>query len=797
MLATRNRYRACSQHRADRNESVTLFGGHKGSTAIVRLSRKSIDLPILGRGPIFFVAMASVFGFAATADAAGGSGEAAGAGGHGELLLLAQIVLLMLIGRGIGEVMQRFGQPAVIGQLLAGLILGPSLFGWVWPQAHDLIFPKDPAQKNLIVGLSDIGVLLLLLLTGMETDLKLVRKVGAPAVATTAMGILAPFAGGFALGQVLPDSLLTSPSHRLIASLFLGTALSISSIKIVAMVVREMKFMRRNLGQIIVASSIMEDTTCWILISLILGIARSGQPALGSLAMTVIDTALFIVLSYTVGRRAVFWLIRYVNDTFVSEYAVITAILIVMCVMALITQAIGVNTVLGAFVAGVLIGESPILSQHIQDQLRGFITAFMMPIFFGISGLSADLTILKDGHLALLTLAVVAVASLMKFTGAFSGGLISRLSLRESFAVGCGMNARGSTEVIVATIGLSTGALTQNLYTMIVTMAVLTTMAMPPMLRTALKSLPMEDEERQRLEKERVDALGFLGRFERVLTTADDSRNGRLASHLAGFIAGQRGKPVTVLHFADIGAGDSDAAKEIKIKLAEVVSDGAQRGGQSAREEMGDDHAGESHVSARTESDRTEDGVIEEAEKGYGLLFIGLTAMATPDGAFSPDVDRLAMGFKGPLALAIADRREIAPETTAWRILSPFNGTEASRRGVEIALAFSSAKENAIETVLVGEAKNPGRPSSAQRDAERGILDDLTALAGRYGHGDLRTASRTDMAPAEAIVEQARAVGANIIVMGATRRVGDALYLGETVEGVLRRWKQAIVLVVT
>src|SRR6185437_1084521 len=243
------------------------------------------------------------------------------------------------------------------------------------------------------------------------------------------------------------------------------------------MVVREMNFMRRNLGQIIVASAIMEDTVGWVIISITLGIAGAGGFAIGSLAKTVIGTIVFLIVSYTIGRKLVFWLIRWVNDTFVSEYAVVTAILIVMCLMALTTQAIGVNTVLGAFVAGVLVGESPILSDQIQNELRGFITAFMMPIFFGMSGLSADLTILKDPNLAVLTLGLIAIASLGKFAGAFTGGIVSGLSSRESLALGCGMNARGSTEVIVATIGLTMGALTQNLYTMIVTMAVITTMA--------------------------------------------------------------------------------------------------------------------------------------------------------------------------------------------------------------------------------------------------------------------------------------------------------------------------------
>ena len=242
---------------------------------------------------IALIAAACLFAVSAFAAAQEAAGESA-LGGSREVILVAEIALLLLVGRGLGEVMQRFGQPAVIGQLLAGLILGPSLFGWLWPEAHSLIFPDDAAQKSLIAGISNIGVMMLLLLTGMETDLKLVRQVGAPALTVTAAGVAVPFLCGFTLGEFLPDSILPDPSHRLVAALFLGTALAISSIKIVAMVVREMNFMRRDLGQIIVASAIMEDTIGWVIISITLGIAGAGGVALGSLAETVIGTLLFL-----------------------------------------------------------------------------------------------------------------------------------------------------------------------------------------------------------------------------------------------------------------------------------------------------------------------------------------------------------------------------------------------------------------------------------------------------------------------------------------------------------------------
>src|SRR6202012_5284287 len=187
------------------------------------------------------------------------AGNGASGSGKAEGILVAEVLLLLIVGRVLGEGMQRIGQPALMGPLLAGIILGPSLFGWVWPQAQHFIFPKDEAQKGMIDGLSQIGVLFLLLLTGMETDLGLVRKSGWAAVAIALCGIAFPFACGFALGEYGPVAVFgVSGSGHLATSLFLGTALSISSIKIVAMVIREMNFMRRNLGQVIVATAIME-----------------------------------------------------------------------------------------------------------------------------------------------------------------------------------------------------------------------------------------------------------------------------------------------------------------------------------------------------------------------------------------------------------------------------------------------------------------------------------------------------------------------------------------------------------
>ena len=161
---------------------------------------------------------------------AAAAGNGATGSGHAEALLVAQLLALIVAGRLLGEAMQRIGQPALMGQLLAGILLGPSLLGWVWPAGENFLFPSDAAQKGMIDGIAQLGILLLLLLTGMETDLALARKVGAKSFAITVAGVAVPFACGFALGEFLPSSMLPNPDQRIVAALFLGTALSISSL---------------------------------------------------------------------------------------------------------------------------------------------------------------------------------------------------------------------------------------------------------------------------------------------------------------------------------------------------------------------------------------------------------------------------------------------------------------------------------------------------------------------------------------------------------------------------------------
>ena len=709
-----------------------------------------------------------------------------------EFLLIAQIGLLIAVGRGLGEIMQRIGQPSVIGELLGGLLLGPSVFGWLWPAAQHAIFPPSPEQKALIEGLAQFGILLLLLLTGMETDLKLVRKVGRPAFFISVAGIVVPFACGFALGQALPQSLLPHPEARLVASLFLGTALSISSVKIVAVVVREMNFMRRNLGQIIVATAVLDDTIGWIIIAVIFSLASSGHLDVMSLAKAVGGTLVFLAVSLTVGRRLVFKLIRWANDNLVSSGAVITIIILLMSAMAMTTQLIGVHTVLGAFVAGVLVGESPILTGQIDEQLRGLISSLFMPVFFGLAGFSADLTVLKDPTLLMLTGALILIASVGKFGGAFVGGALGGLSGRESLALASGMNARGSTEVIIATIGLSMGVLSQNMFTMIVTMAVITTMAMPPMLRAALARVPLGKDEKARLEREEAEAKGFVSNLERMLLAVDESVNATFAATIAGLVAGTRGLPITVLH---VGA---QAKSQEKKKGEEESAENTVRNAAKAIAELDEENASRDvDVTTRSRRARPKDAVADEARKGFDLLVVGMDKVVGAKGGYDKRIDEVTRGFEGPIALVAARGKHLEqPATNVFRILVPVSGSGVSRRGAEVAIALARTSLAPMQVVYVATTrdKTPRHSASMSLMHEEAILKDIGTLASRYDVG-VHTIMHASMSPDTAILREIRNTGADLVVMGVDRVQGDTLNFGGVAASVIEQSEVSVLLV--
>jgi Kef-type K+ transport system membrane component KefB/nucleotide-binding universal stress UspA family protein len=700
---------------------------------------------------------------------------------HTLAIFIAQLILLLLVGRVLGEGMNRLGQPALFGQLLAGVLLVPSVFGLLLPDLRLVIFPDDKTLKAMIDAVSQIGILLLLLLTGMETNLALVQRRRRAVISSSLGGIAVPFACGVALAYALPASVVPAHENQLVTALFLGTALAISSVKIVAMTLMEIGVIRRDIGQLILATAILDDTIAWIIIAVIAGIAAHGHVDLASVGASLAGTALFLAFCLTIGRRLVGRLIVWVNDHMTIEMPVITAILIVMLTLALTTDLIGVHTALGAFIAGIMIGQSPILTEHIEGELRGFIIAFFSPVFFAVAGLGMDLRTLMNPTLLLFTLAVILVASVGKFAGALIGGKAGGLTTRESLALATGLNARGSTEVIIASIGLAMGALSSELYTMIVAMAVVTTMAMPPTLRWMMARVPMGDDEARRLEKEEAELTQSLPKMERALVYVDDSANGRLAAQLAGLFAGRQQMLTTVLeHSPPDKSGEQ--------------SGGREQTAEAARTTTGLADAGDGLVLARPAGNG--ETLEREITRGYDIAFVGLERpFATSDRHFEEKLQELLTKFAGPVAIAVNGAGAAGPADIPLDILLPASGTQDARLATEIALSLAHASKGKITALHVF---HPQDDTALLRGRARrqgmSVLVDVHRLGKRSGV-PVKGLTATNIHPEAEIRRALRGGRFDLMVLGTSLRQGETKFLGPRMANLLRGVRTPVLLI--
>ena len=336
--------------------------------------------------------------------------------GHQLFLFIIQFALLLTSARVLGEMMKRYSQPPVFGELLAGIVLGPSLLGWLFPSLSSVLFPADVQQYHLLELISWLGMIFLLLFTGLETDLALLRRLGRPAALASLLGIIVPFAFGYLLGTTIPDHLLVNPEQRLIFQLFLGTALAISAVPVIAKILLDLDILKRNIGAIIMAAAIVDDIAGWTILSMLMGMMAKGTLDVTAVVQGVASTMAFVGVALVVGVRVVRRVLRWVDERVQVEEAHITAILVVTLVCAAITEAIGIHAVFGAFVAGVLFAQSPRVRANALEKLVGVVQGVFTPVFFAFVGLRVDLTQLQDPRLVGLVLVTACAGKLIGCT---------------------------------------------------------------------------------------------------------------------------------------------------------------------------------------------------------------------------------------------------------------------------------------------------------------------------------------------------------------------------------------------
>jgi Kef-type K+ transport system membrane component KefB len=340
-----------------------------------------------------------------------------------------------------------------------------------------------------------VAVLLLVGLTGIELDLAMIRRRTATAVRVSVAGLVIPLGLGIGLGFPLARMLGTGHREVPVFALFLGVAMCVSAIPVIAKTLMDMNIIHRDVSQLTLAAGMVDDAFGWFMLSVVSAVAIGGLTT-GKVILALAYLLLVVALALVVGRPVVRYALRLSSG---SDEQTVAAAAAMILLAAAGTQALGLEAVFGAFVCGTLIGSSGVFARARIASLRTVVLAFLAPIFFATAGLRIDLRALARPPVLAAALIVLAVAILGKFAGAYLGARLSRLSRWEALALGAGMNSRGVIEVIVAMVGLRLGILNTATYTIIVLVAVVTSVMAPPLLRVATKRTESTPEEHLRL----------------------------------------------------------------------------------------------------------------------------------------------------------------------------------------------------------------------------------------------------------------------------------------------------------
>ncbi|MDH6139481.1 Kef-type K+ transport system membrane component KefB [Kitasatospora sp. GP30] len=418
-------------------------------------------------------------------------------GAHSMLLLLLQLAALLGLALLLGRLAVRLGWPAVVGELAAGVLLGPSLLGALAPGAAGWLFPQHSEQVHMLDAVAQLGVLLLVGISGSHLDVDLVRHQSGAALRVSLFGLTLPLALGVGLGLLLPASGHTD--HAVYAA-FLGVAMCVSAIPVIAKTLLDMDLLHRDIGQLTLTAGMMDDAVGWVLLSLVTAMATTGVTG-GAVLHAVLALLVVLAAAVPLARWVIPPLFRRAERTGGAGVLSATAT-VLMLLAAAGTQALGLEPIFGAFVAGVTIAASRSVGPMALAPLRTVVTAVLAPVFLASAGLRMDLTALGRPMVALTAAAALLVAVAGKFGGAFLGARASRLNRWEALALGAGMNARGVVQVVIAMVGLRLGVLDSAGYTVIVLVAVVTSTMAPPVLRAAMARIVQTPAELRRRERQ-------------------------------------------------------------------------------------------------------------------------------------------------------------------------------------------------------------------------------------------------------------------------------------------------------
>lgn len=397
-----------------------------------------------------------------------------------DLVVHVLVAILVVIGlsRLVGALFERINQPLVIGEIVAGILLGPSLLGWLAPSWKAALFPLEVMSPLNV--LSQVGLIFFMFLIGLELNPKYIRGNLDTAILISHVSILVPFSLGSLLALLLYPLVSSGEVSFTAFALFLGAAMAITAFPVLARIITENNLQKSRLGTLALTCAAVDDVTAWCLLALAIAVTRTNSMA-GAVPTLLLSLA-YIGFMVTVGQRFLRTLSKYYERTGKLSQLVVASIYIAVVASALITELIGIHFIFGAFLLGATMPKNAGLTRELAEKTEDFVLVFLLPVFFAYSGLKTQVGLLNSPDKWLLCAAVVGVAIVGKYVGTYVAARFSGIEKREASALGWLMNTRGLTELIVLNIGLELKVITPLMFTMLVIMALVTTFMTSPLL---------------------------------------------------------------------------------------------------------------------------------------------------------------------------------------------------------------------------------------------------------------------------------------------------------------------------
>ncbi|VTR94904.1 sodium hydrogen exchanger : Putative cation transporter/universal stress family protein OS=Stigmatella aurantiaca (strain DW4/3-1) GN=STAUR_1138 PE=4 SV=1: Na_H_Exchanger [Gemmata massiliana] len=412
------------------------------------------------------------------------------------LHVLGTLAAVIFLGSLLGKVCRRLGQPPVIGEVLAGIMLGPSLLGAISPEAMHVLIPSattDPKGQvtSALKAVSQIGVVLYMFLVGLELNAARLRKQAHAAVAVSHASIVVPFVLGSALALGLYKTLAPAGTTFLSFALFMGVAMSITAFPVLARILTDRRMSRTELGVVALSCAAADDVTAWCLLALIVGVAQSK---LSNVAAITAGAAAFIAVMFLIVRPLVTRLsARFDATTAPLPPMVISGTFLAVLLAAMTTEAIGIHALFGAFLCGAIVPHDGRIAREFTAKLKDPVTVLLLPAFFAYTGMRTQIGLVSSGEDWLWCAAIVVVATVGKFGGTLGAARLTGQSWRDAAALGALMNTRGLMELIVLNIGLDLGVISPTLFAMMVLMALITTAMTSPIVSLLVPPAPQEE----------------------------------------------------------------------------------------------------------------------------------------------------------------------------------------------------------------------------------------------------------------------------------------------------------------